>query len=262
MKDYYQILGIEKSASAEDIKRAYRRLASQHHPDRGGDTAQFQEIQEAYSVLSDEQKRAEYDNPRQRVHVNMSPGGFDFDSIFQMFGAQFRPQQQTSTRLNLWIGLEDVARGGNRPVSLHVGTTVSTVEITIPTGIDDGDTIRYAGLAPGGVDLVVTFRITPSPRWHREGRNITTDIDLPIWDLLLGTQASLQDLTGSTLILTVPPRTNPGTMLRLRGRGLPASSLPGRQGGRPGDLFVRVQACWPDTVSESLLSAIRAEHQK
>ncbi len=263
MKDYYQILGIDRSAKADDIKRAYRRLASQHHPDRGGDTARFQEIQEAYSVLSDEQKRSQYDNPRQRVHVNMGPGGFDFDQIFEMFGAKFRPEQQTNvTRINLWIRLEDAARGGTRPVSLQVGSSVSTVEITIPVGIDDGDTVRYAGLAPGGLDLVVNFRITPDARWQREGRNVTTDIELPAWDLLLGTQTPMQDLTGSTLLLTVPPRTNPGSMLRLRGRGLPPSSLPGRHGGAAGDLFVRVQARWPSRISDELISAIRNEHQQ
>lgn len=262
MKDYYQILGVERSATADDIKRAYRRLASQHHPDRGGDTAKFQEIQEAYSILGDDQKRSEYDNPRQRVHVNMGPGGFDFDQIFQMFGAQFRPQQQNITRISLWIGLEDIAKGGTRPVSLQVGSTVSTVEISIPVGIDDGDTVRYAGLAPGGLDLVVTFRINPSTRWRREGRNIITDIELPAWDLLLGCQAPIQDLTSSTLLLTVPSKTNPGSMLRLRGRGLPPSSLPGKAGGQPGDLFVRVQARWPDDISDALLSVIKSEHHK
>jgi curved DNA-binding protein len=262
VKNYYQILGVDRAAPADDIKRAYRRLASQHHPDKGGDKERFQEIQEAYAVLSDPEKRSEYDNPRQRVHVNMGSGGFDFDSIFQMFGAQFRPHQQNITRINLWIRLEDAARGGARPVSLQVGSTVSTVEITIPQGIDEGDTVRYAGVAPGGLDLAVTFRITPDPRWQREGRNVTTDIEIPAWDLLLGTQTSIQDLTGNTLLLTVPPRTNPGTMLRLRGRGLPPSSLPGRHGGSPGDFFVRVQARWPDNITEELLSAIRNEHQQ
>lgn len=262
MKDYYRILGVERSAKPDDIKRAYRRLASQHHPDKGGDKERFQEIQEAYSVLGDEQKRSEYDNPRQRVHVNTGPAGFDFDSIFQMFGANFRPQHPTLTRINLWISLEDVARGGARPVSLQISNTVSTVEINIPVGIDDGDTVRYAGLAPGGLDLIVTFRISPNPLWHREGRNVTTDIEMSAWDLLLGTQTTIRDLTGSTLLLTVPPKTNPGSILRLRGRGLPASSLPGRMGGPPGDLFVRVQARWPDQVSESLLSAIKGERHQ
>jgi curved DNA-binding protein len=262
MKDYYGILGVSRTASDDEIKRAYRRLASQHHPDKGGDKERFQEIQEAYAVLGDEHKRSEYDNPRQQVHINMGPGGFDFDQIFQMFGAQFRPQQQSVTRITLWIRLEDSARGGARPVSLQVGSSVSTVEISIPIGIDDGDTVRYAGVAPGGLDLVVTFRIAPDARWQRDGRNVTTDIELLAWDLLLGTQTSIQDLAGSTLLLTVPPRTNPGTMLRLKGRGLPPSSLPGRHGGAAGDLFVRVQARWPDDIAPQLLSAIRDHRQQ
>lgn len=262
MKDYYRILGIERSATADDIKRAYRRLASQHHPDKGGDKERFQEIQEAYSVISDEQKRAEYDNPRSRVHVNMGPGGFDFDSIFQMFEANFRPQHQQSTRISLWIRLEDVARGGARAISLQVANTVSTVEINVPVGIEDGDTVRYAGVAPGGMDLVITFRITPDPRWNRDGRNITTDIEMSAWDLLLGSQTQIQDLTGTTLLLTVPPRTNPGSILRLRGRGLPPTTLPGRAGGPAGDLLVRVQARWPDDINNDILSAIRQQHRQ
>jgi len=262
VKDYYQILSIARTATASDIKQAFRRLASQHHPDRGGDTARFQEIQEAYAVLGDPERRAEYDNPRQRLHINTNPAGFDFDSIFQMFGANFRQAQSQVTRLNLWIRLEDVAQGGTRPVSLQVGNSVSTVEIAIPVGIDDGDTVRYAGLAPGGLDLVVTFRIHPDPRWQRTNRDITTDIVLPAWDLLLGADTRIRDLTGTSLLLTVPPRTNPGTMLRLRGRGLPPSSLPGRSGGPPGDLLVRVQARWPEAISDSLLSVIQAQRDQ
>lgn len=262
MKDYYQILGVPREATADDIKRAYRRLASQHHPDRGGDTAQFQEIQEAYSTLGDPERRAEYDNPPRHMHTNIPPGAFDFDQIFQMFGANFRPQQRGSARLNLWITLEDVARGGTRPVSLQIHSTVSTVEINIPLGIDDGDTVRYSGLAPGGSDLVITFRIHPDARWQRNGRDITTDIELLAWDLLLGSQVEIMDLLGSRLILTIPPTTNPGSVLRLRGRGLPPSSIPGRQGGPPGDLLVRVQARWPDDVGTELLSAIKAQHHK
>ena len=97
MKNYYQILGVEKSATADDIKRAFRRLASQHHPDKGGDTVKFQEVQEAYGVLGDDAKRAEYDNPRPQFSgFPGGGGGFNMHDMFgQMFGQQFgQPPQR------------------------------------------------------------------------------------------------------------------------------------------------------------------------
>lgn len=263
MKDYYRILGVERTATADDIKRAYRRLASQHHPDRGGDTAKFQEIQEAYSVLGDVQKRSEHDNPRQRVHVNMAgPGDFDLDSLFQMFGANFRQTRTNAARLTLWIELSDVVRGGPRAVSLQLNNIVTNVEIDVPPGIDDGDTIRYPGLAPNGQDLVITYRIKPDPKIERQGQNVTVNHTVSAWDMLLGADIQIQDLAGQTVILTVPPRTQPGSLLRLRGKGIPGKSLPGYQGRPPGDLLIRVQARFPDSISPELLSAINKERDQ
>jgi len=91
VKDYYSILGVSKSSTEDEIKKAYRKLAMQHHPDRGGDEAKFKEIEEAYRVLSDSDQRRQYDNPGVHVNFNDFSGSpFDFDSIFSMFGAQFR----------------------------------------------------------------------------------------------------------------------------------------------------------------------------
>lgn len=264
MRDYYQILGVNRSASADEIKRAYRRLASQHHPDKGGDTSKFQEIEEAYRVLGDAKQRQEYDNPAQRIHVNMGgPGDFDLGSIFQMFGANFHPGQRGNhARLNLWITLEDVARGGPRPVALHVGDRVSNVEVEIPVGINDGDTIRYPGLAPGNQDLVITYRVRPDARWQRQGRDLATQMEFDIWDLILGAEVPIVDILGNTLLLIVPAKTNPGSLLRLRNKGLPPTTLPGRQGGPSGDLLVKVNARLPSTISPELLSAIKKEKNR
>ena len=258
MKDYYQILGVLRNASDEDIKKAFRRQAMQHHPDRGGDQNRFQEINEAYAVLSDPERRAEYDNPRARVHMGPMGGSFNMDEIFNMFGVNMR-QRQSSARIALWVTLEDVARGGPRVIALQVGNSVSNAEIQIPMGVNDGDTIRYPRLSPDGNDLVVTYRVKPDPRWQRDGRNITTERAVDLWDLILGCEIPIMDLLGSTLMLTVPARTQPGSTLRLRGRGLPPSSIPGQAGGPAGDLFVRVQARIPTDISAELLAAIRQE---
>jgi curved DNA-binding protein len=253
MKDYYKSLGVERNASQDDIKRAFRRLASQHHPDKGGDTAKFQEIQEAYAVLGDEQKRAAYDNPQANFGgFNFQGNGpFDFDSIFDIFGAKFSQQQRPRyAKMTLWITLADTVIGGRRTVSVGTHNSVQAVEIEIPAGIDDGDTVQYPGLAPGGLDLVITFRIHPDPRFHRQGSNLVTDHTVSIWDLILGCQTAIRDVRNVTLTLTVPPRTQPGTLLRLKGRGL------AQRHGVPGDLLVRMQTRIPDHISEELINQI------
>lgn len=259
MKDYYNILGVTRSSGQDEIKKAYRRLASQHHPDKGGNKERFQEIQEAYAVLGDEAKRREYDTPKAQTHFNWGagmPGGMNLDDIFNMFGAGVR-QRQMNPRIQLWISLEDVAKGGPRPISLQVGERTANIEIEIPIGINDGDTIRYPRLSPDGQDLIIVYRIKPDPRWQRDGRNITTDRQVSIYDLMLGGEVPIEDLTGSILILTIPPRTQPGSLLRMRGRGLPSSAIPGRAGGPPGDLLVRVQGYIPTELPADLIDAVR-----
>ena len=265
MKDYYQILGVPRSASADDIKKAYRRLASQHHPDKGGDKEKFQEIQEAYNTLSDPTLRNDYDNPRQSFNFARGNPGFNLDEIFNMFGADFRNPHRhaAAARLSLWISLEDVIKGGPRSVALQIGNRVSSVEINIPAGIEDGDTIRYPGLSPDGNDLVIHYRIKPDPRFQREGRNLICQQDIDLWDLILGCEVMIEDATRATLALTVPPKTQPGSLLRIRGRGIPASNLPGRASNLPtGDLLVKVQARIPEQIDPEIIDVIRRKRHQ
>ena len=260
VKDYYQILGVSRSSTADEIKRAYRKLASQHHPDKGGDKTRFQEIQEAYNILGDQEQRQQYDNPRsQGVHVNFGPGGFDFDQIFNMFGANLRGQNARVPRMTLWVTIKDVIEGGPRTVAIQLGDQVSHIQIDIPQGVADNDTIRYPGLAPGGVDLIINYRIRPEPGWQREGQDLTTEISVPLYDLILGGQVTVRDVRGRDLLLTVPSGTQPGTSLRMRGQGLPPSTLPGKSTNRVGDIMVRVAARMPDQFSDDFLDAVRRE---
>jgi DnaJ-class molecular chaperone len=259
MTDYYAALGVPRTATADEIKQAFRRLASQHHPDKGGDTQKFQAIQEAYATLGDEQKRAEYNNPRPQFSgFQGHPGGVNINDIFgQMFGQQFaqQPRPRSHVRMTLTITLNDVATGGKRTVSLGTAQGISAVEIEIPIGINDGDNVHYEGIGPGGADLVVQYRVQPDRTWQRQDLNLITETRVSIWDIILGTELHITTITGSVLSANIPPRSQPGVTLRLRGRGLTNRT------GTTGDILVRVQAFVPDSISPELLEAIQAHHK-
>lgn len=250
MKDHYATLGIGRGASDAEIKRAYRRLASQHHPDKGGDTARFQAIEEAYRVLSDPSARQEYDNPRPQVHF--SSAGFNMDEIFNMFGTRFQQQtRQPIANLQLWITLQDLANPGPRVIAVSSPYGQSQIEIQIPAGIRDGDSVRYPQVAPGKQDLVITYRIRADPLWHRDGDHVIQEHTIDVWQALIGSQIRVPTLRGTEIEMRVPAMTQPGTMLRVRGHGLIDRN------GRPGDMLVRIGLRLPDHVPESVLEAIR-----
>ena len=266
MSDHYSTLGVDKTAGPDDIKRAYRRLASQHHPDKGGDTKKFQELQTAYDTLSDPQKRAAYDNPSPigPAHGGGWPGGqhhgnFNFNDIFQMFGARFgndpHNMHQQATRLQLWISLHDVATGGPRAVS--IGHAQGPIEINIPRGVEDGDSIRYSRLGPGHSDLVVTYRIKPDTALQRQGDDLHIEVSVSIWNLILGADQQVPTINGNHVIIAIPPRTQPSTIMRVRGHGLPNKNT-----GKNGDMMVRIQARLPDSISNEILEVIQREHTK
>jgi curved DNA-binding protein len=254
MQDHYATLGVSRTATADEIKRAFRKLASLHHPDKGGDTQKFQSIQAAYDTLGDADKRAAYDNPRPQF--SGFPGGAQFNNlhdIFSMFGQGGFAQQprRNHVRMSLWVNLSDVATGGHRPVSISTGQGHSTVEIEIPLGLNDGDSIQYAGLAPGGQDLVITFRIQPDRVWQRNALNLSCEQTVSVWDLILGGDLIVPSITGESLTVTIPVNTQPGTVLRLRNQGLRD------QQGRRGDLHVRLGARIPQPVKPELVAAIQ-----
>lgn len=254
MRDHYQVLGVARDATDADIKQAYRRLASQHHPDKGGDTQKFQEVEAAYRTLSDPAARAQYDNPGPTFGTG--PAGhahFNFDTIFDMFGARFHEQVRRPTaQMQLWISLRDVAQGGHRPVSVATHQAHSNIELEIPQGVEDGESRRFANLAPGGGDLVVCYRVRHEPGWQRSGLAVTQEQLVPIWTLLAGGSVMTRTLLDQEIQLEIPAMTQPNTQFRVRGHGL-------RRGQQVGDMIVRVLARLPDSIPPDLMALIQRE---
>lgn len=253
MRDPYQTLGVDRGASPEDIKQAYRRLAARHHPDRGGDTARFQEIQQAYDALTNPTQP--FQQPHAGPHGQQFGGfsfNFGFEDMFNMFAQQAQAHQRRShVRMTLWVDLSDVITGGKRTVSVGTQLGVQAIDIDIPPAINDGDHVQYPGLAPGGQDLVVEFRVKPNTRWQRQNLDLMTDHHCVIWDLLLGTEITVTDATGQNLQATVPPMTQPNTLLRLRGQGIRDRN------NNQGDIFIRIHAVLPSHVDPAVLEAIK-----
>jgi len=255
MTDYYAALGVARTATQDEIKKAFRKLASQHHPDKGGDTAKFQEIQAAYDTLGDETKRAAYDNPQPQFG-GFGQAHFNMNDIFsQMFGggmhnSPFGQQpRRNHVRMTVWLSLVDSVRGGSKTMAVGTSHGSTTIEIEIPKGIEDGDNVQYNGVAPGGMDLVVQFRIQPDSRYRREGPNLFTDKRVSIWTLVVGGEIEIETILGTVLALKIPPRTQPGTTMRIRGQGVNSKTS-------NGDLMIKIQAEIPADISPELIAAI------
>jgi curved DNA-binding protein len=247
MNNPYVTLGVSASATPEEIKRAFKKLAMKHHPDRGGDEQRFKEINEAYAVLSDPQRKQQHDNTGFSFRSN--PNGFH--DVFDEFFRQQRQQRTSTVRLSLYIDLKTAATGGEKLVSLQTNKGTEAVEIEIPEGINDGDTVRYPQLL-GHSDLQVTFRIHPDKIWSRQGNNLTREVDIDFWDYIVGTKVNVETIYDDVIALTVPPRTQPGTLMRVKGRG-----MRGKYAGQTGDMFVRLSAKLPTDLPEHIVDAIK-----
>jgi DnaJ-class molecular chaperone len=253
--EYYQILGINKTATQDEIKQAYRRLASKHHPDKGGSKEQFQKIQEAYATLGDVDKRAQYDNPQPQMSgFNFNAGFNAFDDIFAHF-ARHQQQQQRVYTVTVFVTLEQVASGSIEVIQVNTPAGLKTFNVQVPRAIEDGQNVRFDGLMPDG-PLQVCFRIHPHKEFNRRGLNIYSTVDISVFDLILGTTISVNTIDGKTLEVNIPRRTKPGMSLRLNNRGMVATN------GNTGDHFVLISAAIPDTISTELIQALEQERSK
>ena len=270
---HYDTLGVSKSASPEEIKKAYRKLASQHHPDKGGDTAKFQQIEEAYRILSDPTQRQQYDNPQpQGFHFNFNGSdidGMDVHDIFRNFGfgggspfggfQQRQPRKNKDLRIEVAVSLAETLQDQKK--TLSVQTTNGhreTIEVTIPRGVTHGTSIRYPGLGdtffsslPRG-DLYVVVKLIPHELYVVHDTNIVAALSIDCFEAMLGTDAEVTGLDGKIFMLTVPPGTQNGTMLRIKGEGLYNMNNHAR-----GNLLVKIDITVPKYLTETQKELIK-----
>ena len=283
-KDYYQILGVSRNASADDIRKAYRKLAMQYHPDRNPGDKQaeerFKEINEAYQVLNDSQKRAHYDrvgsaysNWQQRgggggfdwgqyargapggTRVNVEDfmgGGFGddlfsdfFRTIFGGMGGTGRSSaggrsQNPAYQQQVEINLQDAFNG----TTLKIQTDGKRKQVKIPAGVRTGSKVRVAGAGPNGMDLYLIVQVKEDENFERKGNNLHTIAKVSAFTAILGGEAEVQTMTGKVK-LTIPAGTQPEQVFRLAGRGMPYLKNPDTKG----DLLVRLKVEIPRYLS-------------
>jgi DnaJ-class molecular chaperone len=240
MADYYSALGVSKDASQDEIKRAFRRLASQHHPDKGGDTQKFQEIQAAYDTLGDPDKRSAYDNPAPQYTQGFGqqgmPPGFE-DVINQMFGGGFNPfgfrnaaQPQRNRTLNIQtsISLEDAYNGKELVANVTLPSGKDQIlQIKIPEGIQDGTTLRLAGMGDDSLpnqprgDIHLTVSVQQHNIFHRTGDDLNCTLNLNCIDAILGKNININTIDGRKLEVTVKPGMQHGQIMAAAGYGMP-----------------------------------------
>jgi DnaJ-class molecular chaperone len=280
--DYYKTLGVDKHASAEEIKKAFRKLAVKYHPDRNpNDKAaedKFKEINEAYAVLSDPKKKEEYDTYGfSGFHKQYSQEdifrGFDFGNVYKDMGAGggedifsrlfgggfgrgggrggFRggPQRGGDLEMEVEIGFRDAAHGAEKQIAFRRGSQREELKIKIPAGVDNGSKIRLTGKGSQGEgggpdgDLFLTMRVLPDQIFTRDGGDLFVDRTIPFSAACLGTSLDVPTLEGDKRI-KVAAGIQPGTKIRLKGCGIkPLGS------NAKGDLYVKISVHVPETLN-------------
>lgn len=253
--DYYSVLGVAKSANQDDIKQAYRKLAMQHHPDKGGDEAKFKQLNEAYSVLGDPIKRADHDNPQPPQQFNFNNAHFEFNDMFAQAFVNRRPRTNKDVTIAVTLDLEDIVRGKKLVARYALPSgRIEESNIDIPPGVDQGLGIRFDGLGDDSIihlprgNLIVKIKLKPHPVWRREGLDLFTVKKIGIFDCILGTTVEIETLDSKILHVTVPPGTQPSSMFNLPGYGVPDIRT-----GASGNAYMQISAIVPKIVDTNIL---------
>jgi len=275
-KDYYKILGVERSAGEDEIKKAYRKLARKYHPDVSKEAnakEKFQDVSEAYETLRDKEKRAAYDSLgsgfRQGQDFRPPPDwfdrfggggrgedlhGVDLGELFEsmgLFGRAGRRSRRSFAgedyEIPVRLSLEEAASGTERTVQLDSGASFTA---RIPRGATDGQRLRLRGKGGAGVnggpagDLYLTIALEPHALFRPSGHDLDIEVPLAPWEAALGAEVQIPTLEGR-VTMKVPAGSKAGQKLRLSGKGLP------KPGGGAGDLYVLLSIAVPATLTEA-----------
>ena len=288
--NYYDVLGVSRDASQDEIKRAFRKLAAKYHPDAGGDEEKFKEVSEAYTTLSDEAKRKEYDQllafggipgqgfGGQRTYgqgVDWGDlfdnirsgdgafGGFDFSSIFGGAAQQAsRPSRGNDLTVTLDVTADEAFSGTSKRVTYRVPSTgeEQTITVKVPAGAVNGGKLRYKGRGEygnsGGArgDLVVTTRVAEDPLFKRDGADVRMELPISMYEAALGAQIDVPTPDGTTVRLKVPAGTQDGKTFRFKDMGAPNVKRKGTRGA----LYVTVRVKVPTRLSNKEREQLKA----
>lgn len=273
--DYYNILGVQRTATDHDIKSAYRRMASKHHPDKGGDTAKFQELQKAYETLSNATSRHEYDNPspfqqpgnpgNSHFEFNFGGGAGPGDIFSQFFSQGFggvhqnpfhaHPRRNKDLRVSITVPLASTL--DNQTKSVNIQTTngdTFNVDVTIPRGAGDGTTIKYTQLGDNIFDtltrgdLYVIINVTADPRFQIQGDTVLTNLEINSIEAMLGSDKEVVGIDGKVFLIKIPVGCQFGTKFGLSGQGLYSINSNHR-----GDLIANISIVTPTLTEEQIL---------
>lgn len=257
--DYYKRLGVSKNVSPDELKRAYKKLAMQHHPDRGGNQQLFQEINEAYDTLKDPQKRQDYDNPQQRADFNMNAQ--NMNDIFGQFfrNNMYRTSRNKDLMLTVKITLQDVMTGKDVVGRYRLNSGREEVaNIRVPFGVESGQTMRYKGLGDDSIkqiprgDLLVKIIVVADKRFRRDRSHLYTNCSINVFELVLGTTLLVDKIEGGPLEVKIPAGTNPGTILSIPGYG-----LPDRNKKKRGNLYLEIKGITPKIDDKDILKKVK-----
>lgn len=267
--DYYRTLGIGKTSTQDDIKRAYKKLAMQHHPDRpDGNAEEFKRVTEAYETLKDPVKRKQYDQPQEtnnfgfRSH-NFSQGqnpfaGSPFEDLFRGRHPHANVRGEDIT-VRVIVDLKDIVNGKIETVQYRLKNgKIETVRAEIPTGARQGDTIRYTGLGdisdpriPRG-DLYIRVHIREPRDWARDGNNLVTKRKIDVFDILQGCAIIIETIDDKRVSLNIPKGTKHGTILSIPGYGVPDLKTK-----KQGNLYVQIEIELPKIHDQEILTKIK-----
>lgn len=251
--DYYSVLGVSKNASQEDIKKAYRKLAMKHHPDReGGNSAKLSEINNAYEVLGDVAKRQEYDNPQPRFNSS------NFEDIFRQHAYRHHVVRNQNVTVLVELTLAEVMVGKTIYATYRLNSgREETVEINTPVGIQHNAVMKFNQLGddsnpgPRG-DLLVKIVVRPDKDWDRQGNNLVLLYKVNALDMILGDKVTVKTLDGKYIEIKIPAGTQTDTKFNVQGYGVPDPRT-----GTRGNLYIHIIPEIPRIKDEKLLQQLR-----